>query len=363
MGKNVYANGMEIAHEAGDAKVVAAFPDVCLSPPPPPTGPVPVPYPNTSSARDLQQGSKNVTIGGKPLALKGQSFYKSSPLGNEAATRNFGGSVLTHTITGKTYFQAHSMDVTVEGKNVCRHLDITTSNHASYPGSTPPMPNMEAMRRVALERIAKNQCPCCGGPKHAEGKPLSRDEWYLDNIDKLALERQRVRGANNPMSDQERRALARDMKKRYRDLLARAKARTGCTCTKKTRVLPEPPCDVFYGRPPAKDPTDLRPNYQARNGHPRRIAQQDAIERAWNAHRSNYRRMVGIRSEAWTIRDLTTKLGRAPTPRELNKERSTNHLTPKAAGGCPTGYNNLQPYGQLCPVCRGIDDDFGEFQN
>src|SRR4051794_4387244 len=104
MGKKVFANGMEIAHRAGDGKVIAAFPDVCLSPPPPPAGPVPLPYPNTSLAKDLQQGSTSVTIGGKPLALKDQSFYKTSPLGNEAATRNFGGAVITHTITGKTYF-------------------------------------------------------------------------------------------------------------------------------------------------------------------------------------------------------------------------------------------------------------------
>ena len=101
MGKKVFANGMEIAHKAGVGKVMAAFPDVCLSPPPPPTGPLPVPYPNTSFAKDLQEGSTSVKIGGKPLALNGQSYYKSSPLGNEAATRNFGGSVITHTIAGR----------------------------------------------------------------------------------------------------------------------------------------------------------------------------------------------------------------------------------------------------------------------
>ncbi|HYO52642.1 DUF4150 domain-containing protein [Archangium sp.] len=362
MGKEVYANGMELAHKSGDAKVMAAFPDVCLSPPPPPTGPVPVPYPNTSFAKDLQQGSKTVTIGGKPLALKGQSFYKTSPLGDEAATRNFGGSVLTHTITGKTYFQAHSMDVMVEGKNVCRHLDITTSNHASYPGSTPPMPNMEAMVQIALGHIAENKCPCCGGPKHADGKPMSRDEWYMDNIDKQVLDRQRQRGPNNPMSDQERKALAHDKKKRYWALLAKAKARPGCTCTKKTRVLPEPPCDVFYGRPPSRDPTDPK------RSNPRRDAQQDAIEEAWNTYRPTYQKKVGIPSEPKVKRELTVKLGRPPSREEVNKERQINHLTPKSAGGCPTGdtskfdNTNLQAHGQLCPACRDIDTAFGEFQ-
>ncbi|WP_430384237.1 PAAR-like domain-containing protein [Archangium violaceum] len=87
-----------------------------MSPPPPPAGPVPVPYPNTSFSRDMKQGTKRVTINGKPVMLRDQSFYATSPLGNEAATRNFGGSLVTHTITGKTYFTSWSMDVLMEGK-------------------------------------------------------------------------------------------------------------------------------------------------------------------------------------------------------------------------------------------------------
>lgn len=40
MGCEVYANGDEIACKAGDGKVIAAFPDVCLTPPAPPAGPI-----------------------------------------------------------------------------------------------------------------------------------------------------------------------------------------------------------------------------------------------------------------------------------------------------------------------------------
>lgn len=185
MGKKVYANGMEISHKAGDGKVIAAFPDVCLSPPSPPAGPIPIPYPNSSFAKDLKEGSSTVKIGGKPLALKGQSYFKSSPLGDEAATRSFGGSVVTHTITGKTYFQAHSMDVIVEGKNVCRHLDITTSNHASDPGSTPPMPELETMAQMEAfkkdEQWGHRRGPArfdCGGKHKWEcNKPQCPDCW------------------------------------------------------------------------------------------------------------------------------------------------------------------------------------------
>ena len=39
MGCNVLANDDEIACKAGANKVIAEFPDVCLSPPSPPAGP------------------------------------------------------------------------------------------------------------------------------------------------------------------------------------------------------------------------------------------------------------------------------------------------------------------------------------
>src|SRR6267142_1927326 len=141
MGCEVYANGDEIACKAGDGKVIAAAPDVCLSPPSPPAGPVPVPYADTSYSKDMQNGSTTVKIKGKEVMLKDQSFYKTSPLGNEAATRGLGASVVTHVITGKTYFIMWSMDVKIEGQNVDRHDDLTTSNHASPMGATPPIKN------------------------------------------------------------------------------------------------------------------------------------------------------------------------------------------------------------------------------
>lgn len=347
MGKKVYANGMEIAHKAGDAKVIAAFPDVCLSPPPPPTGPVPLPYPDSSFARDLKQGTRSVKIGGKPFALEGQSFYESSPLGDEAATRNFGASVLTHTITGKTYFQAHSMDVAAEGKNVCRHLDITTSNHASYPGGTPPFPNLSEMHVLALERIADNRCPCCDSKQcpaaFREGdEPLSMREAL--RIDPRAPD-------FSPKRAEE-----------YK--LLRSVKRTQCTCKGKT--FPSPPCDVF--RKPDKK----------RHG---------AIERVWNDERAKYigwyERTHGVKLRdanhflqtmkamlppatlaAWsTVKNLSRK-DRADNPlaqqfdkidSDSKKLERINHLTPKEYGGCPTNPGNLQPQQTLCLACQEID--------
>ena len=186
MGTAVYANEMEIACKAADAKVTAAFPDVCLSPPGPPAGPIPVPYPNSSFSRDMKNGSKRVTIGGRPVMLKDQSFYQTSPLGDEAATRSFGAGVISHQISGKTYFAAWSFDVKFEGQNVPRHLDLTTSNHASQPGNAGvPLPNI-SKKYVTIQKKAlvegRHRCECCGRKAHTEaqakGNYLTEAEFY-----------------------------------------------------------------------------------------------------------------------------------------------------------------------------------------
>ncbi len=154
----VFANSNAIACKAGDSKVIAAFPDVCLTPPSPPAGPVPVPYPDTSFSKDMQNGSKTVSIAGQEVMLKDQSFFKTAPLGDEAATNSLGASVVTHVITGKTYFLAWSMDVQFEGANVDRNLDITGSNAASNPVATPPMPDMDGMAPPAVDEEKKKEC-------------------------------------------------------------------------------------------------------------------------------------------------------------------------------------------------------------
>lgn len=341
MSGDVYANGNEIAHKAGMNKVIAAFPDVCLSPPSPPAGPIPIPYPDTSFSKDLQKGSKNVKIKGKPAALSQQSFYKSSPLGDEAATRSFGANILTHQITGKSYFQMWSMDVVIEGKNACRHLDICTCNHASYPGGTLPMTSAEKMAKA---RIAAGKCPCCNKALHAVGQgtpvawqttdtDMNRDEWYEMNIKRRYPDptRQAAELTN------------------YRNTIAKAQARPGCVCkSKNTKLLPEAPCDVFFDNP---DPAKRRDR-------------RDNIKESWKHYKdiSTYQSRNGIRSEPDSIALLTKRLRRPPTDTELRNDRQVNHLTPKSAGGCPTGNKNLQPMRQLCGPCQAIDKEFENYQ-
>lgn len=138
MANAVFANGREISCKAAAGKTICAMPDVCFTPPENPATPpgVPVPYPNTGMASDTTDGSKKVKISDKEVGLKNKSSFKKS-MGDEAGAAAKKG-VITSKNTGKVFFESWSMDVKIEGKNAVRHLDMTTNNHASTPGDTPP---------------------------------------------------------------------------------------------------------------------------------------------------------------------------------------------------------------------------------
>src|SRR5580658_4988596 len=110
MGIAVFANGMSIACKAASGQSIAAFPDVCFTPPLTPATPpgVPIPYPNTGMASDTTDGSKTVQIGGEEVMLKNKSTFKTST-GDEAGSAPKKG-VVTSKIKGKLNFCAWSMD-------------------------------------------------------------------------------------------------------------------------------------------------------------------------------------------------------------------------------------------------------------
>lgn len=317
MGCDVFANSDEISCKAGDGKVIASFPDVCLTPPSPPAGPIPVPYPNTSFSKDMMNGSKTVKIKGQEVMLKDKSFYKTAPLGDEAATRGLGANVITHVITGKTYFTMWSMDVKFEGQNVDRHTDITTSNHMSLPPGCPtPNPNLGAMARGEMED-AYDQCACCGQPRHSKGPVTTFDDFY---------------GLNQKDASGQLTQKAKDR----REYVEKVKVKEGCKgCQGK--VLPEPPCNVFRS-PICK--TEL-----------------DAIKAAHRNNAPNFRTSKGMPAKS---QDVQTMFGISQP--EADKIVKVNHLTPKGAGGCPTGAGNLQMHFDLCDTCQGFDDEFGNWQ-
>ena len=168
MSNQVYANMMEVSCKSGSGKTICAFPDVCFTPPQTPATPpgVPIPYPNTGMASDTTDGSSTVTISGKEVMLKNKSCFKKSS-GDEAGSAPKKG-VVTSKNTGKVYFNAWSMDVKIEGENVVRHLDITTHNHASTPGNSPPMPHTDAMQPAPPAGAA---CPI--GSSCSVGSPVN----------------------------------------------------------------------------------------------------------------------------------------------------------------------------------------------
>jgi uncharacterized Zn-binding protein involved in type VI secretion len=350
MGKNVFANGMEIAHEAGQGKVVAAFPDVCMSPPSPPAGPLPVPYPDSSMAKDLQKGSTSVLIGGKAAALRGLSFYKSSPLGNEAATRSFGAGVVTHQITGKTYFQAWSMDVTFEGKNVCRHLDITTSNHSGeQPGETPPMPNIEAMNLAQGQKVDekeddKPRCPCCKGDAHPnqvdkDGKLLptmKEEDYYAKNTGYL-----------------------KDRREEMKEVLASGSvpgwALSPCKdANPKYNGLPTKDAIINKGNDAEKIAAELKELRSANKNCPNVHEPPDTD---CGTHFDPRGDTAAARKQFESIRLRYIKNFKKAHPGSaVTNGTKINHKTPLDAGGCPVSENNLIPDTELSGPCRTIED-------
>ncbi|RCX31123.1 PAAR-like domain-containing protein [Thioalbus denitrificans] len=167
MANQVYANGMEIACKAASGKSIAAFPDVCMTPPENPTTPpgVPVPYPNTGMASDTTDGSRSVRISRQEVMLKNKSHFKRST-GDEAGCAAKKG-VVTSKNMGKVYFNAWSMDVKVEGENVVRNLDLTTHNHASLPGNSPTWPYLD---EVAFTSPKSDSNPCADVAREVQEK-------------------------------------------------------------------------------------------------------------------------------------------------------------------------------------------------
>ncbi len=156
MSNDVFANGREVSCKKADGKSICAFPDVCFTPPENPATPpgVPIPYPNTGMAKDMTSGSKKVKVSGKEVMLKNKSYFKKS-MGDEAGSAAKKG-VVTSVNRGKVYFISWSMDVKFEGKNVVRHLDMTTHNHASPATNTPPWAYLDSQAMAKIKDCEQN---------------------------------------------------------------------------------------------------------------------------------------------------------------------------------------------------------------
>ena len=86
-------------------------------------------------------------------------LFRSPFIGAAPASSPMKG-VVTHKNTGKVFFTMWSMDVKVEGENVVRMMDLTTHNHGSMPGNTPPWPYTDAIAPPAAPF-----CTACAAKK------------------------------------------------------------------------------------------------------------------------------------------------------------------------------------------------------
>lgn len=185
MSNNVFANGRELSCKSGSGKSICAFPDVCMTPPENPATPpgVPIPYPNTGMTSDCTSGSRKVKISKKEVMLKNSSYFKKS-MGDEAGSAAKKG-VVSSVNRGKVYFTMWSMDVKFEGKNVVRHLDLTTHNHGSA-GNSPPWPFIDSMD-VAMadedhpchEEVKAEQDACAGLEDKCDDGPCEKAQGCM----------------------------------------------------------------------------------------------------------------------------------------------------------------------------------------
>ena len=138
----VFANGLEVACKAQANKVIAAFPDTCFTPPQTPATPpgVPIPYPSFGMDSDTDNGTSTVKIGGETITQKNKSYY-SKTTGTEAGCAPKK-NIITSVNTGKEYAHAWSNDVKADGEPVSRFSDISSNDHASPVGGTPPFPKV-----------------------------------------------------------------------------------------------------------------------------------------------------------------------------------------------------------------------------
>jgi hypothetical protein len=347
MSHEVYAGGMAVAGKAGQNKSLARFPDVCMSPPPPPAGPIPVPYPNNSLSGDLKEGSTTVKLGGQPAALAQQSYYKPSVLGDEAATKSFGMNIVTHQITGKTLFQSWCMDVLFEGKNVCRHLDLTTSNHASSGTTTAPQPTGESQ---TLALIKDGKCPCCEGPLHPnqvdennQPHPLMDEDAYYDKG--VATMQSKLDSIPGDIAAGKAYTLNPDVLQKVQQGTAKqlSDAQAARATVASGRSI-SPPCANLH----TPKGEGCGAHFDASRSL-RSLAPEGVPEGKVKTHvREN---VLGFTDSVKT----TCRKNWRDKGHKIGKSSPVNHMTPLAAGGCPTSQKNLIPSDALPAECQAVD--------
>jgi hypothetical protein len=144
---------------AGSNGVAAAtLPNVCKMPGPPAPF-VPTPLPNIGkSGNSPKDYSKDVTIEGKAVAIRGATFKSMG----DVASQGTGGGLISSNVEGPTSFVGPgSMDVKIEGKNVQLLSDPMLNNEG--PSGTPANAGtmMGIIQLSGLVVAVDEVCPIC----------------------------------------------------------------------------------------------------------------------------------------------------------------------------------------------------------
>jgi uncharacterized Zn-binding protein involved in type VI secretion len=165
--------------EGSSGKAFATTPNVCKMPGPPAPF-VPTPLPNLGTSGDsLKDGTTDVTIEGKKVAIKGATFM-SQPSG-DVASQGTGGGLISAQVQGKTEFLAPgSMDVKFEGKNV-QLLGDAMGNNGGSPVNAATMKELQdAIGVPEAQALCDAVCKHAGKGK-GRGQSARAEEEFLKN--------------------------------------------------------------------------------------------------------------------------------------------------------------------------------------
>jgi hypothetical protein len=168
-------------------------------------------------AADTQGGATSVLIEGNPMGKRTSFFAKST--GNEVA-QSTGGGVVTHIVQGKAYFTSYSFDVTVEGEEAPRHLDMMTHNHMAQ---SPP----NAAVGTNLAMMDPGMMPPADEEPEKRKDDETTYEFYVDQVD-----------GKPPKGIEEVELLSNDGVYEQKLPVASAPLKGGLFCVKFEKVLP-----------------------------------------------------------------------------------------------------------------------------
>ena len=162
----VRVNDLTLSHKGSGGMSTATMPDVCLTPAPP-APPQPLPYPNIAFNADLTKGTTTVFAdGGNMIAIRGSQLARSS--GDEPGVA---GGVTSGVNMSHTDWMTWSMDVMMDGANVCRLTDKQFHNQHNTVnmGGHLETPLPKGVADAELEFLCQLMCACGAGPEISSG--------------------------------------------------------------------------------------------------------------------------------------------------------------------------------------------------